>query len=232
MKYAMPEDYLQSTPILDKDHLLIVCLVNELIAEHAGGDREFLQAAHQWLAQHLRPVYTLNERQPASTTLARGCGSCSQRMAVLEAVARAAGIGTRSHALWIDGQFWRSRFQQLHRFLPQRVLLAWPEFFIDGSWVGFEELYGPLQELAEHRSDGFTNATGETLFEAVRYTAVDWSGQTCSCAIGSACDLSHVVMADGGIFSSRDAVFDRYGLLLHQPRGCLFELIFGGREAA
>jgi transglutaminase superfamily protein len=232
MRYVISEEYLQRTPILNKDHLLIISLVDELMTEHTGKDREFLQAAHQWLAQHLRPVYTLNERQPASTTLARGCGSCSQRMAVLEAVARAAGIATRSRALWIDGQFWRSRFPQLQRFLPQKVLLAWPEFFIDGSWVGFEELYGPLHALAEQRSDGFTNATGETLFEAVRYTAVDWSGKTCSCAIGSVCDLSHVVAADGGIFSSRDAVFDRYGLLLHQPGGCLFELLFGGHKAA
>jgi hypothetical protein len=232
MKYAISEEYLQHTPILDKDHLLIISLVDELMSGHAGGDREFLQAAHQWLAQHLCPVYTLNERQPTSTTLGRGCGSCSQRMAVLEAVARAAGIGTRSRALWIDGQFWRSRFPQLQRFLPHRVLLAWPQFFIDGSWVGFEELYGPPQELAEHRSDGFTNATGETLFEAVQYTAVDWGGQTCSCAIGSACDLSHVVVADDGIFPSRDAVFDCYSLLLHRPGGCLFELTFGGRKAA
>src|SRR5690349_8552356 len=212
MKYAISEDYLQRTPILDKDHVLIVDLVNALKAEHIGGDREFLQRAHQWLAQHVQPVYTLNERQPASTTLARKRGSCSQRMAVLEAVARSAGIGTRSRALWIDGQFWRYRFPQLQRFLPQRILLAWPEFFIDGSWVGFEELYGPLQALAERRSDGFTNATGETLFEAVRYTVVDWSGQTCSCVSGSACDLSHVVVADDGIFPSRDAIFDRYGL--------------------
>lgn len=84
-----------------------------------------------------------------------------------------------------------------------------------------------VMERKEHH-----NATGETLFEAVRYTAVDWGGQTCSCAIGSSCDLSHVVVADDGIFSSRDAVFDRYGLLLHQPAGCLFELVFGGRKAA
>ncbi len=232
MYHSISEDYVQRTPILNKDHALIVALVDELKAEHIGGDREFLQKAHQCLALHVQPVYTLNERQSASTTLARKRGSCSQRMAVLEAVARAAGIGTRSRALWIDGQFWRSRFPQLQRFLPQRILLAWPEFFIDGSWVGFEELYGPLQELAERRSDGFTNATGETLFEAVRYTAVDWSGQTCSCVSGSACDLSHVVVADDGIFPSRDAVFDHYGLLLHRPGGCLFELIFGGRKAA
>lgn len=232
MKYEICADHLQATPILDKDHFLIVHLANELLAEHRECGRIFLQSAHQWLSQHLHPVYTLNERQPASTTLARGRGSCSQRMAVLEAIARAASIGTRSRALWIDGQFWYPRFRQLRRFLPQRILLAWPEFFIEGCWVGFEELYGSLDELAEREGSGFTNVSSETLFEAVNRTAVDWLGRTRSCATGSVCDLSAFVVANDGVFPSRDAVFDHYGLLLHQPAGCLFELIFGGRKAA
>jgi hypothetical protein len=232
MEDEVHEAHLRATGILDGDHPLIVRFAQELFAEHPEGGRIFLQAAHQQLSQRLRPVYTLNERQPASTTFTRGKGSCSQRMAVLEAVARAAGLATRSRALFLDGQFWSPRFQPLRRFLPQRVLLAWPEFFIEGRWVGFEELYGPLSELAERGGSGFTNAASETLFDAVSRTAVDWHGQTRSCATGAPCDLSMFVVADDGIFPSRDAVFDHYGLLLHQLGGCLFELIFGGHKAA
>jgi hypothetical protein len=232
MEYTVNKEYLQPTPILDSNHPWIVQFTNELLAKHTAGDRELLQAAHQRLLESLSPIYTLIERRPASAILKRGSGSCSQRMAVLEAVARAAGIGTRSRALWIDGRFWSPRFQKLHSFLPHRILLAWPEFFIEGRWIGFEELYGPLDELAKRRSDGFTNATSETLFEAVSRTAVDWHGQTQSCMTGSSCDLSSFVVADDGIFPSRDAVFNRYGLLLHKPDGCLFELIFGERKAA
>jgi hypothetical protein len=231
MERRAGEDHLQPTPILNSTHPGIVRFTQEVLAEYPAGGRIFLQAAHQWLSEQLSAVYTLNERQPAAITLMRGCGSCSQRMAVLEAVARAAGIGTRSRALWIKGHFWSTRFGRLSPFLPQRVLLAWPEFFLDECWVGFEELYGPLDELADRSRTGFTNATGDTLFEAVSRTAVDWYGQTCS-GPSSSCNLSGFIIADDGVFSSRDAVFDHAGLLLHQPGGCLFELIFGGRKAA
>lgn len=233
MKHSTYSEYNQPTPILDSKHPLLVHFTEELQAEHPADDRSFLQMAHQRLSEQLSPVYTLRERQPASTTLARGYGSCSQRMAVLEAVARSAGIGTRSRALWIDGQFWSPRFQKLHCVLPRRVLLAWPEFFLDGHWVDFAELYGSLPEMADRHRDGFTNATGETLFEAVGHTAIDWHGQTsCSTMGGAACDLSGFVVADDGIFPSRDVVFDKYGLFIHQPGGCIFELVFGGRKAA
>lgn len=224
--------YLQPTPILNSHHPLLVQFTRHILAEHPTSERDFLQLAHQRLSEQLVPIYTLRERLPASTILARGSGSCSQRMAVLEAVARCAGIMTRSHALWIDGRFWSARFPRWRRVLPRRVLLAWPEFFLDGSWVDFAELYGPLAEMAENQREGFTNASGETLFEAVSRTAVDWYGQTCRVCTTASCDLSGFVIADGGIFPSRDAVFERYGLFLHQPGGCLFELLFGGQNAA
>jgi hypothetical protein len=232
MKRSTATKYIQPTPILNSQHPLLMRFTQELRAEHPTDDRTFLQMTHQRLSECLSPIYTLRERQPASTTFARGCGSCSQRMAVLEAVARSAGIGTRSHALWINGQFWSLRFQRLHCVLPQRVLLAWPEFFLDDRWVDFAELYGSLPQLAERDHHGFTNATDETLFEAVSRTAVDWHGHTNCSPTGVSCDLSGFVVADDGIFPSRDAVFDQYGLFLHQPGGCLFELIFGGRKAA
>src|SRR5579884_1082618 len=149
MKRSADSKYIQPTPILDHKHPLLARFTEELLAERPADDRAFLQMAHQRLSERLSPVYTLRERQPASTTLARGYGSCSQRMAVLEAIARSAGIGTRSRALWIDGQFWSPRFQKLHSVLPRRILLAWPEFFLDGHWVDIAELYGSLPEMAD-----------------------------------------------------------------------------------
>src|SRR5437588_8903227 len=118
MEGVTGEDCLQPTAILNSNHPVIVRFTQQLLAECPVGGRMFLQMAHQRLAEQLSAVYTLNERQPASITLARGSGSCSQRMAVLEAVARAAGIGTRSRALWIDGHFWSARFGRLSPFLP------------------------------------------------------------------------------------------------------------------
>ncbi len=229
---AYTNPYLEATPILDKDHVLIAHIAYELLTEHPEGGRNFLKAAHQWISQYIRPVYTLNERQPASTTLARGEGSCSQRMAVLETIARAVGIGTRSRALWIDGHFWYPRFQHIRKLMPQKLLLVWPEFFVEGRWIGFEELYGSLYDLAERGGGSFTNATSETLFDAVSRTAIDWYGRTRFCGTGSTCNLSAFVVADDGIFPSRDAAFDHYGLLLHRLDGCLFELIFGGCKVA
>lgn len=217
MKGSTATKHIQPTAILNSNHPLLVRFTQELLAEHPTDDRIFLQMAHQRLSEQVSPIYTLKERQPASTTFARGCGSCSQRMAVLEAVARSARIGTRSRALWIDGQFWSQRFPWLHCLLPRRVLLAWPEFFLDGHWVDFAELYGSLPQLAERGHTGFTNVTGETLFEAVSRTAVDWHGHTSCSPTDASCDLSGLVVADDGIFPSRDAVFDQYGLFLHQP---------------
>ncbi|MFE4502287.1 transglutaminase domain-containing protein [Rhodococcus sp. NPDC056743] len=51
-------------------------------------------------------MYGLDDTQPASTTLRRGRGSCSQRLAVLEALARRRGIATRVEGLILRGEFW------------------------------------------------------------------------------------------------------------------------------
>jgi hypothetical protein len=70
-----------------------------------------------------------------------------------------------------------------------------------------------LAALVERlRRGGFTNADGETLFDALARTAVDWDGVT-----GSTCDLSATVLADLGRFSSRDALFAAYGQALCWP---------------
>ncbi|GAA1872694.1 hypothetical protein GCM10009715_19400 [Paeniglutamicibacter psychrophenolicus] len=81
------------TPILDGGDPVLLELGARLRAG-TGSDLEFLREAHRWIQQRIRPVYSLNETQPASATLAKGRGSCSQRIALLEALARGAGIAT------------------------------------------------------------------------------------------------------------------------------------------
>jgi hypothetical protein len=54
---------------------------------------------------------------------------------VLEAVARAIGVPTRVRGLLVDGVFWYPRFPRSKPLVPERVLLAWPEFLLDGERV-------------------------------------------------------------------------------------------------
>lgn len=189
-------------------------LVQSLVRATASDDwLAGLRAAHRVIAGAVRPVYAVQERQPVSRTLRRGRGSCSQRLAILEGVARAQGIPTRVRGLLVDGRFWYPRFPRLKSLVPSRVLVAWPEFGIDGSWVPVGELFGPLTALAA--SPGFSNDSGETLFDAVSRTAIDWDGVTCE--TGGACDLSATVLADLGRFDSRDELFRRHGQTLSGP---------------
>lgn len=187
--------------------------VQGLVARLTATDpRSRLRQAHRIIADEVAAVYAVEERQPASVTLARGAGSCSQRLAVLEAAARADGVPTRVRGLLVDGRFWYPRFGRLRFLVPHEVLLAWPEFRIDGAWLSASELYGAFDEL--DTSAGFTNAGGETLFDAVSRTAVDWDGLTCTPGSQSACDLSACVVHDLGRYSSRDALFDAQGQAL------------------
>lgn len=168
-----------------------------------------LQAAHAIIRDEVRPVYALDETTPASRTLARGFGSCSQRLAILESVARAAGVRTRVRALLIDGSFWYPRFPRIGRLLPDRVMIAWPEFLL-GEWEPASELFGPIGCQGGGR---FANGGIETLFEAAGRCAVDWDGRSSD----SAYDLSSFVRADHGYFESRDELFARLGQTLCAP---------------
>jgi hypothetical protein len=194
-------------------------------------DLQFLQRSHLHLVQLLKPVYSVNERQPASLTLERRRGSCSQRIAVLEAVARAVGIPTRVHAFEVRGKFWYPRFRFTRPFIPRSVLLVWPQFYVENRWLDFDELHAPIEQIAAHADRGFTNA-GESLFEAVTDKPVDFQGKTC----GLACarpehDLSKFVVNTRGVFDTRDQVFERLGSFQDTYRGRAFELIFGDRKS-
>ncbi|MFD9959859.1 transglutaminase domain-containing protein [Amycolatopsis sp. NPDC058986] len=199
------------TPILDWHHPLVRSL-----AERAEGDQlTGLRTAHRLITESVRPVYAVNDRQPISRTLRRGRGSCSQRLAILEGVARSKGIPTRVRGLVVDGRFWYPRFPRLRYLVPSRVLLAWPEFRVAREWLPVGELFGDI--TASATAAAFTNTGAETLFDAVARTAVDWDGLTCTPGNPSACDLSATVLTDLGRFDSRDELFARNGQTLCGP---------------
>lgn len=220
---------LRATAILDFDSEEIRSLAGSL-AQPDQSDRSFVQTAHLHLCKLLRAVYSVNERQPASQTFLNKQGSCSQRMACLEAVARAAGVPTRVRALQVKGSFWYPRFRFTRPFIPRSILLVWPQFYLEETWVDFDELYSSMDGLVEG-APAFTNE-GESLFEAVQKTPVDFLSKSC----GLACakpehDLSRYVLSDDGFFDTRDEAFERFGSFQYTLGGRVFELLFGGRKS-
>lgn len=190
----------------------------------------YLRACHAWIGVAVAPVYTLNELQPVSITLAKRQGSCSQRFACLEAFARAHAIGTRVRGLWIDGRFWAPRFRFTRHFIPARILLALPQFYVDRDWLDVEELFGTTESLVRRNPRRFAN-DAETLFDALPHAAVDFRGRSRGCQ-GGGCDLSRFALGDAGTFATRDELFARHPLLQNTLRGRAFELLHGGRRSA
>lgn len=199
----------EPTPLLDWESPLL----RELTARvDPASSLSMVQQAHRLIAQQIRPVYAVDDLQPASKTLALGRGSCSQRLSVLEAIARSLGIATRVRGLLIDGRFWYPRFPHLRFAVPDVVVLAWPEFQIHDSWVSASAIF----ETAEGSANpwGFTNSDGETLFDAIARTTVDWDGETSWPGECSVCDLSAEVTRDLGRFDARDELFALHGQTL------------------
>lgn len=196
------------TPALDWQAAPVWDLAAEVASSGETG-LALLQLAHRLIAERVRPVYSLDDLQPASRTLRLGRGSCSQRFAVLEAVARANQVPTRSRGLVVDGRFWYPRFPMLRWAVPDLVLLAWPEFQVSEEWVSASDLYGRIS--AGEVLKPFTNRGGETLFDAVAVSVVDWEGATSAPGTCSMCDMSGHVRHDLGTFESRDALFAATG---------------------
>ncbi|TQE33779.1 transglutaminase domain-containing protein [Streptomyces ipomoeae] len=246
-----PEDIrgsTRATAILDHDDPLVGRLAHRVLSE--ATPRDALRSAHRIIAHAVRPVYSVEDRRPVSRTLRLGRGSCSQRMATLEAVARAVRVRTRVRGLLVDGTFWYPRFPHVKPFVPEQVLLAWPEFRVDGTWLPVGELFN-----APGADGQYTNKGGETLFDAVARTGITWDddgttpgaapisasapGATAStsasaatsdraCAAdGTPCDLSAHVTADLGHFDDRDELFRRYGQTLCWTARALTEPILG-----
>jgi len=133
--------------------------------------------------------------------------------------------------LQVSGRFWYPRFRASRAFIPKRILLVWPQFFFEGTWVDFDELYGPATELAKKAERGFSN-DGESIFDAVDHTPVDFMAKTCRAGCArSNFDLSKFVLSDEGFFDTRDEVFERFGSFHTTMRGRVFEMIYGGRAS-
>lgn len=206
-----------ATPILDHGSPAVGRLVDRADdSARSAASLALLESAHGIIRDEVRAVYSLQETTSASRTLARGFGSCSQRLAILESVARRIGVATRVRALLVDRSFWYPRFPRLGFALPDRVMLAWPEFRIDDSWRSASELFGPI---GCRGGGAFTNRGAETLFEAVGRCVVDWDGRSHD----DAYDLSHFVRADHGYFADRDEAFARLGQTLCAPTRLLAE---------
>jgi hypothetical protein len=207
----------EPTRILDHRSLPITHLVERARTDAATSDvSTILESAYAIIRDEVRPVYSVNESTPASRTLSRGFGSCSQRLAVLESVARMLGVPTRVRALLIDRSFWYPRFPRIRGLLPARIMLVWPEFEIADSWRSASELFGPI---GCRGGASFSNRGGETLFEAAGRCAIDWDGRSNDSVYG----LSRFVCADFGYFVDRDTAFSTLGQTLSVPVATLVD---------
>ena len=173
------------------------------IAVTDSGERAWLQRAHAVVQSSVRPVYALDDLQRVSRTIAKRRGSCSQRLAVLEALGRRQGIATRVEGIVVDGRFWYPRFPRLGWLVPERVILAWPEFLLDGAWTAVGDLFPQATPVTRV----FTNAGEETLFDAIERAGIGWAP---GCAEG-VCDLSGHVRERLGYFDDRDTLFAEHG---------------------
>jgi hypothetical protein len=199
------------------------------LVDHLGHGKptgtQFVRAAHAHL-QTLNAVYSIEEGQSAAETIRRNAGSCSQRIACLEALARGYGVGTRVRALWLDRSFWSYRLPLLEPVLPERTLMPWPQFHLGGRWVDFDELYGTPEELASGGGHPFTNR-GESLFDAVTHVPVDFLGKLKETRFSSF-DISKFVVSDGGMFDTRDRLVASLDKTTWLGK-LVFAVIYGGR---
>lgn len=114
--------------------------------------------------------------------------------------------------------------------MPSRMLLALPQFLVKHEWLDVEELFGTTEALARRQPGGFSNE-GETLFDALSRTAVDFRGRSRGCE-GAPCDLSRFVVGDAGNYTTRDELFSSHPPFRNTLRGIVFELLYGGRGSA
>ncbi len=192
--------HLRPTRILDFADDRLVSALTQLPVDR--GSMAFLAAAHSWVSAAVIPRYSMDDFQPASRTLRSRAGSCSQKMAVLEALSRGHVIPTRVHGFMVDGSYWRARFPHMTWIMPATVPLAWPEFFVDGRWVDLSQVGagGAPDELRPE----FVNVGANTMFEAAPTHHLPWS---CTFDGPGQCPLDSSLVADLGIFDSRDTFY-------------------------
>jgi hypothetical protein len=224
---AVGPRWLSATAIYDLQSPEVQALASKLRALHSD-DRRCVQAAHAHFSdKSMQTVYSLEEHQPASITIKTNKGSCAQRMAALEAVARAAGIATRVRALWLAKRFWFERLPLLRWVLPDSLLYTWPQFGLDGGWVDFDELYAPMETLVASSKHAFSNA-GASIFWAVHEQPVDFLGKSKRCARPDT-DLSKFVTSDAGFYDTREELFAAQGGKPSTIGKWLFDVLYSDR---
>ena len=192
---------LEETPTLDYGNLSLVGLPDD-ISRRGVDSRRRARMIHEYVARTTTPLYSLTETRPASVTERKGAGSCSQRFALVEAIARRVGIPTRVEGLAIRGTFWAPRFPELRCLLPRGVIIAWPEFLTTDGWLPIDEL------SAERGPEEFTNCKGGvTLFEATRSVEVRHQD-------GSRPSFSGAAVRTLGYYDRRDDLFREYSTKL------------------
>ncbi|MEE1622070.1 hypothetical protein ACQ3I4_11640 [Zafaria sp. Z1313] len=160
-----------------------------------GPQRELLRSVFRDVLDRVAPAYSVADWRPADAVRQKGRGSCSQRLAVVEDEARAAGIAVRTHGLEVGAAFWHRRFPRHHRVLPATVKLPWPEFLCDGAWLAAEDVFDPQPGRR------FANTGCNTLFEALIDGIVTWRGDDPH----GRDSLARHVVADHGRFPDRAA---------------------------
>lgn len=216
------------TAILDYRQPAVATLIGRIGESHPS-PAEYVKSAHGTIGDTMGAVYSIDDTRPASRTIELNKGSCAQRMACLETLARGYRIATRVRALWLIRDFWFSRLPLLKSVLPARTLMPWPQFYLDGRWVDFDEIYGPIVQIAAHAAyqHPFTNA-GESLFDAVRHTPVDFFGKLRGTPFARY-DLSAFVAEDGGFFDTRDELMKVPGAQSSMMGRMIFDVLYGGR---
>ena len=106
--------------------------------------------------------------------------------------------------------------------------MPWPQFFLDAEWVDFEEIYGPLIEVAARSTDNhpFTNK-GESLYSSISHIPVDFLGKLRGTDYAFY-DISHFVVADHGFMDTRDELLKKYDESTWFGK-FIFNLLYGGR---
>jgi len=93
--------------------------------------------------------------------------------------------------------------------------------------VDFDELYEPMETMVTKVTRPFSNA-GESVFSAVQDQPVDFLGKSPRCGHPEF-DLSPVVIANGGLFDTRDELLAK----LERKPGffgrLLFDLLYDGK---
>ena len=208
-----------ATPILDYGNAAIQRIL-ERVSEGQPAPRAFVQKAHQHLSDVMRPIYSVAEKQSCSETVGLNGGSCSQRMAVLEALARAYGVPTRVRAIWLNKAFWKERLPLLQPVMP-KTLMPWPQFWLEDKWVDFDELYDTIADLGAHVTHPFTNA-GMSLFDAIKSQPVDLLGKSAKFS------LQKFVVSEAGFFDTRDECLEKLDDRTWMGT-LIFNTVYGGK---